>query len=149
MPGYLDKIDRLKKEGKLKATPKVAPIGDPRGYERNEINEITPRTYGDGQPSLLDRPPRTEQELRQLMIHLAKPENFAAWMERNMARFDPAEPSGPSSQHAVARGHGPKPMPQLRRAATRCLRRRSRQSLVQKQRLQKDFIKSKGPMGFD
>ena len=91
MPGYLDKIDRLKKEGKLKATPKVAPIGDPRGYERNEINEITPRTYSDGQLPPLDRPPETEQELRRLIDHLADPVNFAAWLERVMDTKDPAE----------------------------------------------------------
>ena len=96
MPGYLEKINKLKKEGKLKATPEVAPIGDPRGYERNEINEITPRTYSDGQLPPLDRPPETEQELRRLISHLADPENFVAWMERNMARFDPAELSDPT-----------------------------------------------------
>ena len=90
MPGYLDKIDRLKKEGKLKATPTVAPIGDPRGYERNEINEITPRTYSDGQLPPLDRPPETEQELRQWYEYTKEPENFARWWEQLMARTDPS-----------------------------------------------------------
>ena len=39
----------------------------------------------------LNRPPETEQELRQLMDHLEDPENFTKWLEWAMGYTDPAE----------------------------------------------------------
>ena len=51
------------------------------------------RAVGDGQAPPLDRPPKTEQELRRWMDHTADPEVFARWLEWAMNRFDPVEGS--------------------------------------------------------
>ena len=53
----------------------------------------TLRRLGDGQAPPLDRPPKTEQELRRWMDHTADPEVFALWLEWAMNRFDPVEGS--------------------------------------------------------
>ena len=53
----------------------------------------TLRRLDDGQPPPLDRPPKTEQELRLWMDHTADPEVFARWLEWAMNRFDPVEGS--------------------------------------------------------
>ena len=39
----------------------------------------------------LRRPPETEDELRQLIDHLADPENFAKWLDWAMTYQDPSE----------------------------------------------------------
>ena len=49
------------------------------------------RAVGDGQPPPLDRPPKTDQELRRWMDHTTDPEAFARWLEWAMTYFDPAE----------------------------------------------------------
>ena len=51
------------------------------------------RRVGDGQPPPLDRPPKTEQELRRWMDHTADPEAFARWLEWAMSYTDPVEDS--------------------------------------------------------
>ena len=51
------------------------------------------RAVGDGQPPPLDRPPKTEQELRRWMDHTADPEAFAQWLEWAMTYTDPVEDS--------------------------------------------------------
>ena len=51
------------------------------------------RAVGDGQPAPLDRPPKTEQELRRWMDHTADPEAFARWLEWAMNYTDPVENS--------------------------------------------------------
>ena len=67
-------------------------LAEAKAHKAEIVRELQP-TYGDGQPPPLDRPPRTEQELRRLIDHLADPVIFAEWMERNMARYDPSESS--------------------------------------------------------
>ena len=49
------------------------------------------RAVGDGQPPPLDRPPKTDQELRRWMDHTTDPEVFARWLEWAMNYSDPAE----------------------------------------------------------
>ena len=49
------------------------------------------RAVGGGQLPPLDRPPKTEQELRRWMDHTAEPEVFARWLEWAMNYSDPAE----------------------------------------------------------
>ena len=51
------------------------------------------RAVGDGQPPPLDRPPKTEKELRRLIDHLAEPEAFERWLDWAMNRTDPADDS--------------------------------------------------------
>ena len=53
----------------------------------------TLRRLDDGQPPQLDRPPKTEQELRRWMDHTADPEAFAQWLEWAMNYTDPVEDS--------------------------------------------------------
>ena len=53
----------------------------------------TLRRLGDGQPPPLDRPPKTEQELRRWMDHTADPEAFVRWLEWAMNYTDPVEDS--------------------------------------------------------
>ena len=53
----------------------------------------TLRRVGDGQPPPLDRPPKTEQELRRWMDHTADPEVFVRWLEWAMNYTDPVEDS--------------------------------------------------------
>ena len=53
----------------------------------------TLRRLGDGQAPPLDRPPKTEQELRRWMDHTAESEVFARWLERAMNYTDPVEDS--------------------------------------------------------
>ena len=48
---------------------------------------------GDGQPAPLDRPPKTEQELRRWMDHTADLEAFAQWLEWAMSYTAPVEDS--------------------------------------------------------
>ena len=67
-------------------------LDEVRAHKAEIIQELR-QPYGDGQPPPLDRPPRTEQELRRLIDHLADPVIFAEWMERNMARYEPSESS--------------------------------------------------------
>ena len=49
------------------------------------------RRVGDGQPPPLDRPPKTEKELRRLIDHLAEPEAFERWLDWAMNRTDAAD----------------------------------------------------------
>ena len=65
-------------------------LSDVRQHKAEIIQELR-RSYGDGQPPPLDRPPETEQELRRLIDHLADPEAFTRWLEWAMSRTDPAE----------------------------------------------------------
>jgi hypothetical protein len=51
------------------------------------------RAVGDGQLPPLDRPPKTEQELRRWMDYTADPEVFARWLEWAMNYTDPVEDS--------------------------------------------------------
>ena len=51
------------------------------------------RAVGDGQPPPLDRPPKTEQELRRWMDHTADPEVFSRWLEWAMNYTDMVEDS--------------------------------------------------------
>ena len=51
------------------------------------------RAVGDGQAPPLNRPPKTEQELRRWMDHTADPEAFARWLERAMSYTDLVEDS--------------------------------------------------------
>ena len=51
------------------------------------------RAVGDGQPPPLDRPPKTEKELRRVIDHLAEPEAFERWLDWAMSRTDPADDS--------------------------------------------------------
>ena len=51
------------------------------------------RAVGDGQPAPLDRPPKTEKELRRVIDHLAEPEAFERWLDWAMSRTDPADDS--------------------------------------------------------
>ena len=51
------------------------------------------RRVGDGQPPPLDRPPKTEKELRRLIDHLAEPEAFERWLDWAMNRTDSANDS--------------------------------------------------------
>ena len=53
----------------------------------------TLRRLDDGQPPPLDRPPKTEQELRRWMDHTADPEAFDRWLEWAMNYSDPVEDS--------------------------------------------------------
>ena len=53
----------------------------------------TLRRLGDGQAPPLDRPPKTEQELRRWMDHTADPEAFARWLKWAMSYADPVEDS--------------------------------------------------------
>ena len=53
----------------------------------------TLRRVGDGQPAPLNRPPKTEQELRRWMDYTADPEVFARWLEWAMNYTDPVEDS--------------------------------------------------------
>ena len=51
------------------------------------------RPLGDGQTPPLGRPPKTEQELRRLVDHLADPEAFTRWLDWAMTYTDSAEGS--------------------------------------------------------
>ena len=53
----------------------------------------TLRRLGDGQAPPLDRPSKTEQELRRWMDYTADPEAFARWLEWAMNYTDPVEDS--------------------------------------------------------
>ena len=53
----------------------------------------TLRRLGDGQAPPLDRPSKTEHELRRWMDHTADPEAFARWLEWAMNYTDPVEDS--------------------------------------------------------
>ena len=53
----------------------------------------TLRRLGDGQAPPLDRPPKTEQELRRWMDHTADPEVFVRWLEWAMNYTSPVEDS--------------------------------------------------------
>ena len=73
----------------------------PQGALTSELREAmeenkaeilsTLRRVGDGQLPPLDRPLKTEQELRRWMDYTADPEVFARWLEWAMAYSDPAE----------------------------------------------------------
>jgi len=65
-------------------------LGEVRQHKAEIIQELR-QPYGDGQAPPLDRPPRTEKELRRLIDHLAHPEAFTRWLEWAMSRIDPAE----------------------------------------------------------
>ena len=58
---------------------------------KDEIIQELRQPYGDGQAPPLNRPPKTEQELRRWMDDTANPVNFAKWLERIMNHADPAE----------------------------------------------------------
>ena len=53
----------------------------------------TLRRLGDGQLPPVNRPPKTEQELRRWMDHTADSEAFARWLEWAMNYTDPVEDS--------------------------------------------------------
>ena len=53
----------------------------------------TLRRLADGQLPPLDRPPKTEQELRRWMDHTADPDGFARWLEWAMSYTDSVEDS--------------------------------------------------------
>ena len=73
----------------------------PQGALTSELREAmeenkaeilsTLRRVGDGQLPPLDRPLKTEQELRRWMDYTADPEVFARWLEWAMTYSDPAE----------------------------------------------------------
>lgn len=56
-----------------------------------EILTILTGPTGNGQAPPLDRPPRTEEELRRLIDHLADPVAFTRWLEWAMNQTDSAE----------------------------------------------------------
>ena len=53
----------------------------------------TLRRLGDSQLPPVNRPPKTEQELRRWMDHTADPGAFAQWLEWAMSYTDPVEDS--------------------------------------------------------
>jgi hypothetical protein len=56
-----------------------------------EIRQQKPELIRELREPYADKPPETEQELRQLMDHLEDPENFTKWLEWAMGYTDPAE----------------------------------------------------------
>lgn len=54
MPGYLERINQLERDD-LGITPDYGMYEYPRGYEINEINELSPATNGDYGSDLLAR----------------------------------------------------------------------------------------------
>ena len=61
-----------------------------RQHKHELIEELT-TTFGDGQLPPLDRPPKTEEELRRWMDYTADPKRFAERFDWAMKRFDPSE----------------------------------------------------------
>ena len=90
MPGYLDKINQMKKAGQLDSTPDYDINDNRRKYELNEINELTPAIHGDGGEPPVARPPGNEIELRRWFDWTSKPENFEKWLDWAMSGTDPA-----------------------------------------------------------
>jgi hypothetical protein len=56
-----------------------------------EIRQQKPELIRELREPYADKPPETEQELRQLMDHLEDSENFTKWLEWAMGYTDPAE----------------------------------------------------------
>ena len=62
-------------------------------FNKSELLAILAQSLGDGHAPPLDRPPKTEQELRRWMDHTADPEVFVRWLEWAMNYTDPVEDS--------------------------------------------------------
>jgi hypothetical protein len=87
MQNYLDIAKQALQQRKDEATG-----GETSGtnYEFNEVNNHG--RLSDGQPPPLDRPPKTERELRRLFDYWeADPEVFTRWLEWAMAYTEAAE----------------------------------------------------------
>ena len=92
MPHSLDKMNQMKKADYLDFIPDSTINDASRVYEIDELYELSPAAYGDGQPPPLNRPPVTEQEPRRLHDHWrSEPGAFTKWLERAMTQTDPAE----------------------------------------------------------
>ena len=90
MAGYLAKVKEL---GQSKRGSGIPPCGEILQLSYCARSERSAIRSADGQAPPLDRPPKTEQELRRWMDHTADPEVFARWLEWAMNRFDPVEGS--------------------------------------------------------
>ncbi|MDA1270670.1 MAG: hypothetical protein O3A93_05355 [Chloroflexi bacterium] len=54
MPGYLERIQKLKQDGTLDTTPRLPIDSNAQGYELNEINELSPGAYGGLPPAQVE-----------------------------------------------------------------------------------------------
>ena len=76
----------------IQPASKVPPeLKDAVRENKAEILALLDGPVGDGQAPPLDRPPKTEQELRRLIDYLDDPANFSRWLENLMQRADLAE----------------------------------------------------------
>ena len=90
MAGYLAKVKELEQSKRGSGIP---PFGENLQLSHCEKSERSAIRFADGQLPPLDRPPKTEQELRRWMDHTADPEVFVRWLEWAMNYTDPVEDS--------------------------------------------------------